>query len=72
MSISKADVQAAAFDDLGPIEYLIVEFGSGRVPAAAFHEPVDLVADDHVRVLDLEFVARDAGRRRRRSPPPTR
>ncbi len=60
MSISDADVQAPAFDGLGPVEYLIVEFGSGRVPGAAFHELVDLVEGDHVWVLDLEFVARDA------------
>jgi uncharacterized protein DUF6325 len=60
MSISRTDVQAAAFDQLGPVEYLIVEFGSGQVPGTAFHELLDLVEGDHVRVLDLEFVARDA------------
>ncbi|WP_250038426.1 DUF6325 family protein [Paractinoplanes maris] len=60
MSTSDADVQALAFDELGPVEYLIVEFGSGQVTGAAFHELLDLVAGDHVRVLDLEFVGRDA------------
>jgi Family of unknown function (DUF6325) len=60
MSLSSAEAQAPAFDELGPIEYLIVEFGSGQVPGAAFHELLDLVEGDHVRVLDLEFVARDA------------
>jgi hypothetical protein len=60
MSISNADVRAPAFDALGPVEYLIVEFRSGQVPVAAFHELLDLIEGDHVRVLDLEFVARDA------------
>lgn len=58
--MSNTDAQAPASDELGPIEYLIVEFGSGQVPGTAFHELVDLVAGDHVRVLDLEFVSRDA------------
>jgi hypothetical protein len=60
MSLSSADAQAPPSDELGPVEYLIVEFGSGQVPGAAFHELLDLVEGDHVRVLDLEFVARDA------------
>jgi hypothetical protein len=60
MSTSSAGVQARAFDGLGPVEYLIVEFGSRQVPDAAFHELLDLVEGDHVRVLDLEFVGRDA------------
>jgi hypothetical protein len=41
MLISSSDVQAPAFDELGPIEYLIVLFGSGQVAAGAFVELLD-------------------------------
>jgi hypothetical protein len=46
-------------DELGPVECLIVEFPSRRVPGTAFHQLLDLVERDLVRVLDLEFVHRD-------------
>ena len=54
--------QAAAevFDELGPIEYLIVEFPSGQIPDSAFHPLLELADRDVVRILDIEFVARDA------------
>lgn len=47
-------------DQVGPIEYLIVEFPSGNIPAEAFHQLLDLARDDRIRILDVEFVARDA------------
>jgi Family of unknown function (DUF6325) len=53
-------VDAVGLDQAGPIEYLIVEFPSGRIAADAFHQLLELAHDDRVRILDLEFVARDA------------
>lgn len=47
-------------DPAGPIEYLIAEFASGRVSADAFQQLLDLAHDDRIRILDVEFVARDA------------
>jgi hypothetical protein len=51
---------ARADDPAGPVEYLIVEFPAGRIPADAFHQLLGLARDDRVRLLDLEFVAVDA------------
>jgi hypothetical protein len=56
--LSRADAIGA--DAAGPIEYLIVEFPSGRIPTDAFHELLLLTHEDRIRILDLEFVARDA------------
>jgi hypothetical protein len=55
----RTEVDTAGLDQVGPVEYLIVEFTSGRVPADAFHELLGLAEDDRVRILDLEFVFRD-------------
>jgi|1186.fasta_scaffold130499_1 hypothetical protein len=60
MSNSPVDVSAGGPDEVGPLEYLIVEFPSGQIRDDAFHQLLHLVEQDLVRVLDLEFVARDA------------
>lgn len=54
---TRADV--TGLDQAGPIDYLIVEFPAGRIAADAFHQLLGLAHDDRVRILDLEFVARD-------------
>ena len=48
-------------DDLGPIDYVVVEFPHGRVTAAGFDRWLDAVDRRLVTILDLEFVAKDAG-----------
>jgi hypothetical protein len=58
-SPTRAD--AVRLDEAGPIEYLIVEFPSRRIPADAFRQLLGLAYDDRIRILDLEFVARDVG-----------
>ncbi len=53
-------------DELGPIDYLAVEFSGGRITAEDASLLLDAVDRGVVRVLDLEFVARGpngAGRR---------
>lgn len=57
---SAVSVVGSQSDELGPVEYLIVEFPSGRIPGSAFHQLLSLVEQDLVRVLDLEFVTHDA------------
>jgi hypothetical protein len=43
-------------DHLGPIEYVAVEFRSGRIDGQDNSLLLDAVDRGHVRVLDLEFV----------------
>lgn len=44
-------------DDLGPIDYLVVEFPADRQPdGSAFPHLLDLVERGIIRVLDLEFI----------------
>jgi hypothetical protein len=46
-------------DDLGPIDYVAVEFPQGRVTAAGFDRLLDAVDRRVITILDLEFVAKD-------------
>ena len=45
-------------DDLGPMDYLAVEFPSGRITGDGFAVLLDLVDRGVIRILDLEFVAK--------------
>ena len=45
-------------DDLGPMDYLAVEFPSGRITGDGFAVLLDLVDRGVVRILDLEFVTK--------------
>jgi hypothetical protein len=47
-------------DVLGPINYLAVEFPSGRMTGEGFDLLLDLVKRNVVRVLDLEFITKAA------------
>jgi hypothetical protein len=46
-------------DDLGPIDYLVVEFPGARLPGEGLPLLVDLVDRGIVRVLDLVFIRKD-------------
>lgn len=46
-------------DQMGPIDYLVVEFPGNRMTGEAFPLLVDLVERGLVRVLDLVFVRKD-------------
>ncbi|WP_300603402.1 DUF6325 family protein [Trebonia sp.] len=58
MTTSKAE--AAALEDLGPVSYLIVEFPGGKMTGEGLPKLVDLVDRGLIRILDLEFVTREA------------
>ena len=45
-------------DDLGPMDYLAVEFPGGRITGDGFAVLLDLVDRGVVRILDLEFVTK--------------
>lgn len=45
-------------DELGPMDYLAVEFPAGRITGDGFALLLDLVDRGLVRVLDLEFLAK--------------
>lgn len=46
-------------DEMGPIDYLVVEFPGNRMTGEAFPLLVDLVDRGLVRILDLVFVRKD-------------
>jgi uncharacterized membrane protein len=51
--------QAGPLDDMGPIDYIVVEFPGNRMTGEAFPILVDLVDRGLVRILDLVFVRKD-------------
>jgi hypothetical protein len=46
-------------DEMGPIDYIVVEFPGNRMTGEAFPLLVDLVDRGLVRILDLVFVRKD-------------
>jgi hypothetical protein len=54
------DTQAPELDELGPIDYLIVEFPADREPdGSALPYLFDLVDNGVIRLIDLAFIRRD-------------
>ncbi|MGW7355441.1 DUF6325 family protein [Streptomyces sp. NPDC054802] len=47
------------FEDVGPIDYLVVEFPGNRMTGEGFPILVDLVDRGLIRILDLAFVRKD-------------
>lgn len=55
-----ADVeQAAALDQMGPVDYLVVAFPTEKMTGEAFPLLVDLVDRGVIRILDLAFLRKD-------------
>jgi hypothetical protein len=50
---------AEELDEMGPIDYLVVEFPGNKMTGEAFPLLVDLVDRGLVRILDLVFVRKD-------------
>ncbi|MET9610716.1 DUF6325 family protein [Streptomyces sp. NPDC006512] len=46
-------------EDMGPVDFLVVEFPGNRMTGEAFPLLVDLVDRGIVRILDLRFIAKD-------------
>jgi hypothetical protein len=47
-------------DELGPIDFLAVEFPGARITSAGFERLLALADRDVIRILDMEFVASDS------------
>jgi hypothetical protein len=47
-------------DELGPVDFIAVEFPGGRITAPGFERLMSLVDQGTIRVLDAEFVVKDA------------
>lgn len=47
-------------DELGPVDFLAVEFPDGRIGAADLGELLSLVSQGTIRILDAEFIVKDA------------
>ncbi|MEJ8641286.1 DUF6325 family protein [Streptomyces sp. MS1.HAVA.3] len=47
-------------EDMGPVDYLVVEFPGNRMTGEAFPLLVGLVDQGIVRILDMRFVEKDA------------
>jgi hypothetical protein len=47
-------------DEIGPVDFLAVEFPDGRIGAADLRELLSLVSQGTIRILDAEFIVKDA------------
>ena len=47
-------------DELGPIDFLAIEFPSARITAPGFEQLLSLADQGVIGILDLEFVTKDA------------
>jgi hypothetical protein len=47
-------------DELGPVDFLAVEFPDGRISAAGFDGLLSLVRQGTIRILDAEFMQQKA------------
>jgi len=46
-------------DELGPVDFLAVEFPGGHVTAPGFEQLLSLAGQGTIRILDAEFVVKD-------------
>src|SRR5215469_13949110 len=47
-------------DELGPVDFLAIEFPGGRLTAAGFERLLSLADQGVVDILDMEFITKDA------------
>jgi hypothetical protein len=45
-------------DELGPVDFLAIEFPGGRLTAAGFEQLLSLANQGVVAILDMEFITR--------------
>ena len=56
-----AEAQPESGDELGPVGFVAIEFPGGRLTAAGFEKLLSLVHQGVIDILDMEFIAKDAG-----------
>jgi len=54
-------------DELGPIDFLAIEFPGARMTAPGFERLLSLADQGVIGILDLEFIVKDAGGRARKA-----
>ena len=47
-------------DELGPVDFLAIEFPAGQLTPAGFEQLLSLADQGVIRILDMEFIAKDA------------
>jgi hypothetical protein len=52
--------QSGSEDELGPVDFLAIEFPGGRLTAPGFERLLSLADQGVVEILDMEFIAKDA------------
>lgn len=55
-----AGTDLSDLEEMGPVDYIVVEFPENRLDGEAFPLLVDLVEQGIIRVLDLAFLTKDA------------
>jgi hypothetical protein len=55
-----AAAQPGSDDELGPVDFLAIEFPGGRLTAAGFEQLLSLADRGVVEILDMEFIVKDA------------
>jgi len=53
-------VQPGSGDELGPVDFLAIEFPGGRLTAPGFEKLLSLADQGVIEILDMEFITRDA------------
>jgi hypothetical protein len=56
---SRGDAVSNEFDEMGPIDYVVVEFPGSRMTGEGFPLLVDLVDRGLIRILDLMFIRKE-------------
>jgi Family of unknown function (DUF6325) len=51
--------QPGSDDELGPVDFLAIEFSGGRLTAPGFEQLLSLAERGVVQILDMEFIAKD-------------
>lgn len=54
-------------DELGPVDFIAVEFPRGHIAAPGFEQLLSLAREGTIRILDVEFVVKDAAGHTRRA-----
>jgi len=52
--------QSGSDDELGPVDFLAVEFPGGQLTAPGFEQLLSLADQGVIDILDMEFIAKDA------------
>lgn len=55
-----AAAQPGSDDELGPVDFLAIEFPGGRLTSPGFEQLLSLADQGVVQILDMEFIAKDA------------